>query len=540
MKRTRITDVITKEEAKKWVSDIIGDDYKKWKNEFVVLDCGTGSGKTYFCINILGKYAEKQSKKMLYLCNRSKLRNQIYENVKDHNLRNTVYVTSYQSLQKDLQNNKDIGTYDYIVADECHYFTTDATFNDYTDISYDFIINQKKSVVLFVSATAKTFFKYLQDTKKVESKNSYRLDKDYSYVKKLFFYQADELNSIIDDILEDESDSKIVVFCNSGSRIIEMNKIYGEQADYYCSKGSRNYRLKKICGWIDEDGKQKVNTCIKQYSEDCITFDRRILFTTSVLDNGVDLKDVKIKHIFTEIIDIDTMIQSLGRKRSLKGKNDTCTFYIREYQKKGIQGFINRISSQLEPVDLYKNNYEKFYKTYGEGKERNKLKRNDVFYNFFPQRNKHGEIRLNDCKYRKYKQDFEMFSAMKEIGHKAYLGLILEKGLIDNSEDMVCDVEKLDLFIEFLKSIEGKRLYSDDQNFIKEEFETIGLKLRYKGINTFNGALEDTYKESYFCRFYNTDVEGNKYIDKRRILPDGTTNKNRDKRYWILENREPP
>lgn len=37
MKRTRITDVITKEEAKKWVSDIIGDDYKKWKNEFVVL-----------------------------------------------------------------------------------------------------------------------------------------------------------------------------------------------------------------------------------------------------------------------------------------------------------------------------------------------------------------------------------------------------------------------------------------------------------------------------------------------------------------------
>lgn len=524
---------------KKWVSDIIGDDYKKWKNEFVVLDCGTGSGKTYFCINILGKYAEIKNKKILYLCNRNKLRNQIYENVKKHNLRNTVYVTSYQSLQKDLQNNKDIGTYDYIVADECHYFITDATFNDYTDISYDFIINQNKSVVLFVSATAKTFFKYLQDTKKVESKNSYRLDKDYSYVKKLFYYQADELKSIIDDILENESDSKIVVFCNSGSRIIEMNKIYGEKADYYCSKGSRNYRLKKICGWIDEDGKHKVNTCIKQYSEDYITFDRRILFTTSVLDNGVDLKDVKVKHVFTEIVDVDTMIQSLGRKRSL-GKNDTCTFYIREYQKKGIQGFINRISSQLEPIDLYKNSYEEFYKIYGEGKERSKLKHNDVFYNFFSQKNKHGEIRLNDCKYRKYKQDFEMFSAMKEIGYKAYLGLVLEKSLTDNSEDMVCGVEKLDMFIEFLKSMEGKRLYSDDQNFIKEEFEIIGLKLRYKGINTFNGALEDTYKESYFCRFYNADIEGKKYVDKRRTLPDGTINKNRDKHYWILEDRKPP
>ena len=189
---------------------------------------------------------------------------------------------------------------------------------------------------------------------------------------------------------------------------------------------------------------------------------------------------------------------------------------------------------------MYKNNYEEFYKTYGGGKNRNKLKRNEVFYDFFPQKNTQGEIRLNDCKYRKYQQDFKMFTSMKELGYKAYLGLILEKSLIDNSEDMVCDVENLDMFLEFLKSIEGKRLYSDDQNFIKEEFETIGLKLRYKGINTFNGALEDTYKESYFCRFYNADSEGKKYVDYRRVLPDGTINKNRNKHYWILENREPP
>ena len=530
---------IKKCKKKKWVSQIIGDDYKKWNDEFITLDCGTGTGKTYFCINILGKYAEKQGKKILYLCNRRKLREQVYGDVGNAKLQGTICVTSYQALQKKIQNQDCIDYFDYIVADECHYFTTDATFNNYTDISYNYVMNQKKSVVLFVSATAKTFFKYLQDTKKVESKNSYRLDKDYSYVKKLFYYQADELKSIIDDILENESDSKMIVFCNSGARIIEMSKIYGEKADYYCSKTSRNYRLKKLCGWIDEDGKPKMNTCIKQYSKNHITFDRRILFATSVLDNGVDLKDMKIKHIFTEIVDVDTMIQSLGRKRSLD-KSDTCTFYIREYQKKGIQGFINRISSQLEPVELYKNNYEEFYKTYGGGKNRNKLKHNDVFYNFFPQKNTQGEIRLNDCNYRKYQQDFKMFTSMKELGYKTYLGLILEKSLIDNSEDMVCDVENLDMFLEFLKSIEGKRLYSDDQNFIKEEFETIGLKLRYKGINTFNGALEDTYKESYFCRFYNADAEGKKYIDKRRTLPDGTINKNRDKHYWILENRLPP
>ena len=54
----------------KWVSDIIKDDYKKWKNEFIILDCGTGCGKSYFCLHILGNYIKRQHKKMLYLCNR--------------------------------------------------------------------------------------------------------------------------------------------------------------------------------------------------------------------------------------------------------------------------------------------------------------------------------------------------------------------------------------------------------------------------------------------------------------------------------------
>ena len=67
---------------KKWVSDIVGDDYKKWNKEFVVLDCGTGCGKSYFCINVLGTYAKENNKKILYLCNRRKLRQQIYDSVK--------------------------------------------------------------------------------------------------------------------------------------------------------------------------------------------------------------------------------------------------------------------------------------------------------------------------------------------------------------------------------------------------------------------------------------------------------------------------
>ncbi len=517
----------------KWVSELIGTDYKRWKDEFVVLDCGTGCGKSYFCLRILGEYARQNNKQILYLCNRRRLRKQIYENVKRCRLLNVIHVTSYQALQRDIQAGEVIPYYDYIVADECHYFTTDATFNDYTDVSYNYIMKQKKSVVLFVSATAKTFFRYLIESNKVKKRNTYRLDKDYSYVSKLYYYEKNELTSIINDILDNEPDSKIVVFCNVGDRILEMNKIYKDAALYYCSKTTKDKKLREICGWNDS----KRNDCIKRYSDKLITFDKRILFTTSVLDNGIDLKDCQIKHIFTEIIDIDTMIQSLGRKRSLEA-DDTCTFYIRRYQKKGIQGFINQTQRQLEPAKLYKENYQEFYSKYGNGKHREHIQKNDIFYSFFKENRSAGQIKINECKYRKYTQDYHTFSMMKELGHMEFLGLVLENELVNKSEMILINVEQMDLFIEYLKTIEGKRIYTNDRRAIKDEFETIGVVLRYIGINTFNGALEDNYKEIYTCRFYNKDAETDKpLVDKRRTLEDGTPNPNRDKTYWILEKR---
>ena len=204
---------MTKRSKKKlWVSELIGNDYKNWNNEFVILDCGTGCGKSYFCIHVLGNYAKLQRKKILYLCNRRKLRKQIYNEVKRLGLQNVIYVISYQLLQKNIQKGHKYPLYDYIIADECHYFTTDAKFNDYTDISYDYLMNQKESVVIWVSATAKVFFRWLEDKCKVKKKNIFRIDKDYSYVKKVYFYQKEELTTIIDDILENESESKIIVF----------------------------------------------------------------------------------------------------------------------------------------------------------------------------------------------------------------------------------------------------------------------------------------------------------------------------------------
>ncbi|MBQ6995618.1 MAG: hypothetical protein IJN64_14195 [Lachnospiraceae bacterium] len=526
---------MTKSNKRKiWVSDIIGNDYKRWKNEFVVLDCGTGCGKTHFCLYVLGNFAKNQKKKILYLCNRKALRKQVYDDAKRLKLLNIICVTSYQALQRDIQDGKEVPHFDYIVADECHYFTTDAKFNEYTDVSYDFLIKQKNSVILWVSATAKIFFRWLADKGKVKKKNIYRIDKDYSYVKQVYFYQKDELTTIIDDILENDSESKIVVFCNSASRMEEMNKRYADKADYFCSSTSSSTKLKKMCGYDSKT--KKVAECIKQMPDGRITFEKRILFTTTVLDNGVNLKDKNIKHIFSEIFDVDSLIQSLGRKRTMD-KEDICTFYIREFQPKAIQGLMNINEAQLQPVQLYKHSYDEFFQEYGNGKKRKQVSKNKIFYSFFAEDRRFSKIKVNECRYRKYEQDNNILIQMKELGHIPILNYFLGEELSSKSEYIVVDVKQIDMFMEYLKSIEGKPLYREDREHIKEEFESIGVKLRYTGINTFNGALEDNYKELYLCRFYSTDENKKMLVDKRRKLDNGQDNPNRDKTYWILEHR---
>ena len=64
--------------AKRFLSDIIGDDYKNWKAGQSVLACtSTGSGKTWFVVNRLLPYAKTQGKHVVYYCNRKFLNMQV-------------------------------------------------------------------------------------------------------------------------------------------------------------------------------------------------------------------------------------------------------------------------------------------------------------------------------------------------------------------------------------------------------------------------------------------------------------------------------
>ena len=441
------TDVI-----KKRFSDLIEDKYKSWKDTRIILDGGTGSGKTYFVLNKIGKYAKECNCKILYLCNRSKLRDQTYGDIKKLKLQDTVIVMTYQSLQNRIKHKDTFPHYDYIIADECHYFTNDALFNEYTDLSYKYLKHQSKNVVIYISATAKVFFHWMKQKEIVTQEHYFSIPKDYSYVDKVYFYDKKYLIPQIDKILEEEKDSKIIVFCNSITRMLELYKKYENQADYAASQNA--VKVKDICN----------EKCVYEHKDGTVTFDKRILVTTKVLDNGINIKDKKVKHIFSEILDADSAIQALGRKRRTS-EDDTCTFYLKNYSGQAIQGLINANEYQLKPVMTYRIKYDEFLNKYGQNRKR--IRNNKIFYTKFSNDKDKNNIAFNEMRLNKYLMDNTILGDMKEGSYKSVMIGLIGYSLADKVEELEINIEEKDGFLEYLKSIEGKWLYSAERKDLK-------------------------------------------------------------------------
>ena len=508
-------------------SDLIGSNHTTWEDTRIILDGGTGTGKTYFILRVLAPYARLLGKRILYLCNRKKLKEQVKPEIGKRHLKDTVTAMTYQALETSL--NKDsnsIPFYDYIVADECHYFTNDALFNEYTDISYHYLYHQKNNVVIYISATAKIYFHWLKKTSRVLPEHCFEIPKSYDYVNGVYFYNKKFLQPKVDDLLENEPDSKIIIFCNSYRVMKELHKKYGDRANYMASE--RATEVKEFC---DTD-------CVYGHPDGTVTFDKRLLITTKVMDNGVDIKDRSVKHIFCEIFDVDSAIQALGRKRKIDAK-DTCTFYIKDYTGQAIQGLINSNNYQTEPVLMYETNYDKFQKIYG--KKRKRIRENRIFYAEFSENKRDSRLKINKMRLQKYMMDLAVLKEMKEKSYKEVMSALLGKDLAEKTETLTMQIDEKDSFLEYLKSIESKWLYDSDRKEIVKRFETIGVKLRRAGINTLNGALEDNYGKKYKCRFRNRQLDEDgkvtrkTLVDNRRNLEDGSPNPMRKKAYWILE-----
>ena len=414
----------------------------------------------------------EQGKDVLYLVNRKNLYDQIKDRIRDYP--NATLMT-YQALQsKIIRNGDTMPHYDYIVADECHYFLSDGVFNNYTDISYNWLLNQQDNVIIYISATGNHLFSGLVLVGKVKPNRIYTIANNYSQVDAVYFYKKNQTTKIIDKIMHDNPNDKIIVYVNSIKRLKEMHCIYDDKASYLCSQARKK--------------EESINFVDYECVQDC-TFKKRILFVTKALDNGIDIKDKDIKHIFCEISDVDSAIQAIGRKRPISD-DDTYSIYFLHYGNRAIRQFARILESELLPVEQLLLDKKAFIKKYG--KDRELLRKNKILYPEMTDNDDVGTIHINHVMRQKYERDVAIYNRMIQDGFKEVFLNLLPHPLRPKVKELKVDKAEKDLFLQFLKSVSGQKLFKDEQKILKEKFKImLGLNDRGMGLHTLNGKLKD-------------------------------------------------
>ena len=460
MKKITVTDIINVENMKNWKG-----------GDVITISAGTGTGKSFLVKNKLAAFANTQNKRILMLVHRIDTFNQFKNEIERDNKTHIIDVLKYQSIEATILNNNDIDTnkYDYIVSDEFHYFMSDASFNTTTDISLKTILNTPNSVKIFMSATEKDIVRYIERVKKVAIKDKYEIENTYDYINSVKFYNdTDTLKGLMQGWVE--TGEKALIFVHSAERAYELYKAFKKYSAFNCSNGNSTYSK-----YIDTDEMSNVVNNER--------FESQFLITTTSMDAGVNLVDLKLNNIVVDIKDTCSLIQAVGRKR-VQNSDDTINLYVRNIGGREIGSIKGLLSKKKKMAEyLRKNGEEEFQKKY--------TRKNDMSGMVYAYKNNEGVFHVNELMYMKALLDIVECEAILKKGNNGYAEYILEKFNKKGNDVEIIEISKKENSIEeYVRNNVGKRLHKEER---VDLINTIGLKDRLgrlqKSISAINGYL---------------------------------------------------
>lgn len=356
------------------VTELISNEYQRWEQGIYLVNAPMSSGKSQFVLNDFYTYTQSQNKRFAMFVNRTILRDQLLSYLQGKD----IFVSTYQKLEfnnylqsicytlpltaalQDLM--AEMKQLDYLVLDECHYIFQDSEFNRYTDTIMNLVDEfSKEKPVLMLSATPQLVKKFYGSRITKE----YYLKPDYKYIDKVIvFNPKKDLDQIIAQI---PSGERILYFGNNKLRLKE----YAEQFPNSAFVSSDN-----------KDESAIVKQIVSKNAFDC-----RMLFSTKVLDNGINLIDGNLKHIFIDLDDLVTAIQCLGRKRIAPGEK--IILYVADKPK----GFFNLKWQKLKedeviykdfhnmPIEVFAEKYRRKELPYFLDNEETLIKPAELYFN---------------------------------------------------------------------------------------------------------------------------------------------------------------
>ncbi|MGG1617266.1 DEAD/DEAH box helicase family protein [Paenibacillus sp. NRS-1782] len=488
------------------VSDVLTEHIHKWqRGDIITIEAGTGVGKSHFIKNELYPIAKKERARILFFLNRTRLNEQFREEIRRDGKSDVITIILYQKYEWELQKNSAIvkADYKYIVCDEFHYFLTESRYNKNTEDSFYAMINEKSKIRICMSATADAMIAFLK-YKNIKHE-SYSIPHDYSHIKEMIFYQNDK---VLEKFLRQiPKNHKAICFTKSSAKAFKLHDTF-KNSMFVCSPSGSAPEKKHM-------DKEKVSKMLIDEK-----FDEQFVFSTSTLDNGINLKDKLIKYVIVDIMDIDVLIQCLGRKRIID-HSDKVIVIIKNISNKMLNKLIRDCDKQIEPA-LYlqehgTSNYVEKYRKQPNRIVYDRPVNNEVGY----------DKAINDLMFFKEIYDKQFFEKVvsEEDGYMNYIKVKLQQDTYTILDDTY---EKADI-TDYLDTIVGKRLYKEEQaELIKKVDLHDGRRRRQKDVE----QLNIYFQKNSLPYNINNDSKTNK--DRRRRLDNGEANPNYNKRYWIL------
>lgn len=504
-------------------------DYKYWEGGEIFLEAQTGTGKTSFVLDVLVPYAMEKGKEVLFLSNRFLLKKQIkckvarkqglpieeYELVEEVEEFDGITIMTYQKLQKKCQHLNVLlyaeeikKRYFYIVYDEAHYILQDATFNP--EILYLLVfVKAYCGTEIFLSATMDELTEFLMEWK-YEGKIDWDNSINYPH---LTLYEIQKKSSIIAGLRywiwrykfpEKVRKREIKIFGNLDELLPFINKEDDEKWLIFLGNKSRMEEYKKKikvpCDLLTADN-VKSNETLELINEIRLReqFPKKVLLTTKILDNGINIKDRKVKNVVIDTECKTEFLQMFGRKR-IQDENDTFRLFIPKKSKSYFSCLLKmRVEQSLDFLN----------KSYSTPELLRLLHDKDalrMILNFYTEYK--GMLMCNPAgkfKLEMEKNFFEQMIEMMKIDPWAFAKEqmnwlhIAEEFSEENSITVQNYKRSISEIFDFIKEYAGEKLNKNDQTRFRELFAkklkfngiVIGKNGRIPGKNAINKFLEN-------------------------------------------------
>ena len=359
------------------IEDNLDSYYKGWNHRHpIILSAQTGSGKNYFMCEKLLPHAMEIGADIIYLSNRValsvqqkeafltkfKLPNRYGDKLRDMERFGPITVWSYQNAYRRTREIASLFTQrrGYLIFDEAHYFLSDATFNSDTERTLLALISSFPHFTrIYMTATPHDVLPaivdyelqhrslservFYQDIHSQYSKvpsyppapsnaflQMYEFDRDYSAYDIVFFSKED---SLVPEMKKATKNNKWLFFVNSRAKADGLKKEVSKSAVFSASD------------------KTEDNACWKSLCKGVFPKDTNVLFSTKVIDNGVNITDEAVNNIAVTTFDKTSLLQMIGRCRLPEGKR--VKLFIKVPSEQEIRNRLNSIEQLLQMLSTY-------------------------------------------------------------------------------------------------------------------------------------------------------------------------------------------